>query len=302
MPEPLPVAASTITMTERQHNITIVANMLNNPSTQSPTREEALTLGLTQNTSGSEFQAGMRAELTPSPLTRALTSMRSQIVAQTLITLLRYREAMHFVSARIPMLQEVIRRGIPPHQTAPVIVDPAAGFSAVSIELAQKMPRAVFVDLDLPEVMRTRLSRLQKANLALSPNIKSMEANLNQTPLGEMLENQPIDVVNFTGAYFTPDQLQMTLRYLHSLLGPGGAAVCYLPWMPGVNEIKFAARFFKKQVGEYPGMMHSAEQIHQLFSAAGYRDVTIFYPTTLAEELRLPTPILDIEVLALGRK
>lgn len=266
------------------------------------THQEALLLGLTQNTSGSEFQAGLRSELTPSPLTRALTSMRSQIAAQTMIALFRYREALNYVAARLPVLKYAITQALPINAEHPSLLDPATGFAALCIELAEALPHSTVIEMDLPEVIRARQDRLQKAGFTPPENLRSIAANLSQTPLHEVLDGQAFDVLNFTGAYFTHNQLRTALRYIHSLLNPNGAVVSYLPWTPGVDSIKFAARFFKKQVGEYPGMMQSADQIYMLYHDAGFDDVTIHYPSQLADELGLPTPVLDIEVLVVGRK
>lgn len=266
------------------------------------TQDAALILGRTQNTSGSELTAGMRAQLIPSPHTAALSSPQGQLIAQTLITLARYHSAANFMRVRLPLLKEAVRRGIPEDKPYPLIVDPAVGFATFGVELAHEFPHARFVDIDVSSVIETRQGRLSRASISPPPNLKTIRADLSGQRLDAVLEGQAVDVINFTGAYFTHDELRMTLPYLYELLAPGGVCVCYLPWMPGVDQIRFATRLFKNRVGSIDGAVTHLEQIDALFHDARFRQVQVYFPSRFAAELGYSASLLDLEVLVLAKK
>lgn len=266
------------------------------------TTSEMLILGKTQNTRGSEFTAGMRAEITPSSITQALSSGLGKLTAHAMITIGRYQRAVNFMRARIPLLKEGVKRAIPLDKMDVVVVDPAVGFALFGVELANEFPQVQFIDIDIPHVIQTRLERLEKTQLTLPDNLRMIPADLSEEPLSKILNGLCFDVVNLNGAYFSHQELDVTLRYLHSQQSPQGACVVYLPWLPGLDRIRFVVHFFQQHVGSIHGAVRSEEEIHTLFLKAGYPHVTLLFASELAEELHLEGPILDFEVLVIAQK
>ena len=95
-----------------------------------------------QEKRGSELQAGIRAELSPSSLNLTLSSLGGRLSARTMIKLFGTAGAANFMTARIPLLIEGVKRSISPLTYAPLLVNLNAGFSPFGIMLATEMPSA----------------------------------------------------------------------------------------------------------------------------------------------------------------
>lgn len=265
------------------------------------TPADALVLGRTQETRGSEIQAGARAELTPNPVTLALASLRGRAVAQTMIWLAPDQGILNYTAARIPILAALMLRAIPP-VPHPLLIDTSAGFSPMSLMVAEGAPHAHVIEIDRAEVIRSRQHRLRKAKITLPPNLETISADLGQTSLPEVLGGRVADVIDFTGAYFSPAQLRRTAAYLHSILSEQGTVLSCYPYRPAMEYATTATRFFKQQVGDLPGGVDDVTALKHYFLDAGYRDVEIYFPSQLAPELGLRTPILDMEISVIARK
>ncbi|MFN8374764.1 MAG: hypothetical protein U0694_18030 [Anaerolineae bacterium] len=263
----------------------------------------ALIIKRTQEQRGSELQAGARAELAPSSLNMALSSLAGRLSARTMIKLFGVPAALNFITARIDLLAAVMKRSVPPMIFSPLLVDLNAGFSPLGLALARDLPSARVIELDTPEVIHERERRLRRARaVALPPNLATIAVDLEQTPLIRALLGQRADVMTLTGGYMTHDELLQVVTYLMGVLTPTGSLVVYLPWQEGIARMRYGVRLFKRQVGELPGAFEHADQIQALFRRAGYSQVTLHYPNQLATALGLPTPLLDLEVLVQARR
>jgi O-methyltransferase involved in polyketide biosynthesis len=257
-----------------------------------------LLLGRAVEQSGSELQAGTRAELAPTPITQALASLQGRVTAKVLARLVQ-KEALNFITGRTPALLDVMRRTVPPGVAHPLLVDVGVGYSPLTLQLAEALPQARVVEIDLPAVIEERQRRLSRAKIALPSNIRTLAVDLRHTALNEILDSEQPHGLTFTGAYLTHEEQASVLGALRRMLAYGGAVVCMLPWEDGLRQVEQAARLFKRTIGELPGVMRDEASIRAVFAQAGYRDVTIY---RLAESLRLKTPVIDLEVIALGRR
>lgn len=263
---------------------------------------DAFILGQTQEQRGSEFQAGARAELTPSPLTLALSSIRGRFMAQAMIFMVPDKRAHRFIAARSPMLKAAILRAMP-QKPRPILATVAVGFSPVTILIAQERPDIRVIEIDTPEVIKKRKTRLRQVpDIIIPDNLETHKAELSITPLTDILGDLRPDVMDITGGYFTHAELTQVTRYLASVMSDEGACVCYLPWFDGIEQVKGAARFFKSQIGDYPGVVGSEETARRIFLGAGYQTAEVLFPSRYGVELGLETPIMDIEILVIAYK
>ncbi|GAB4515794.1 MAG: hypothetical protein OHK0046_19780 [Anaerolineae bacterium] len=264
---------------------------------------DSMLLGITQEQSGSELQAGARAELLPSPLTNALSSVRGRIVARTMLFLVNEPLLVNFTKARIPVLQAAIKRHLPKDKPQLTMVTVGVGFSPLGIWLAEENPNLRVIECDLPEVIRKRKARLRRApDVHLPLNVQEVGIDFRKSSVDRVLAGARADVFDFTGAYFTHAQLENVARYLYMLLDERGFCSCYLPWQPGLDRVREAGRFFRNQVGEFPGIVGSEDTIQRIFHAAGFQEVNVLYPSVVGRELGLETPILDAEVIVIARR
>lgn len=263
---------------------------------------ESFILGQTQEQKGSEFQSGARAELTPSPLTLALSSIRGRFMAQTMIFMVPDKRAHRFIAARSPMLKSAILRALP-QKSQPILATVAVGFSPVTILVAQERPDVRVIEVDTPEVIKKRKTRLRHAPEIIIPDtIETYKADLATVPLTEILGDIRPDVMDITGGYFTHAELTQIARYFANVMSDEGACVCYLPWFDGLEQIRGAARFFKSQIGDYPGVVSNVNTAKKIFMDAGYQTVEILFPSQYGAELGLETPMMDIEILVIAYK
>ncbi|RMG74309.1 MAG: hypothetical protein D6711_09110 [Chloroflexi bacterium] len=253
-------------------------------------------LGRNQQQSASELQAGARAELTPSPLNQALSSMRGRLVYQTARFLINHEGFTNYVALRIPLAKQIIQGAIPHQNKHPVIVELGVGFSPLSVLLAEELPNATVIELDTEEIIKKRQKRLRNANLP--QNLESVAADLSQVSLLEALGGRKPDVIEFTGAYYVHDELIEVLNYFHSVLNDEGSLAMYIPWQPGVDAIRATARFFKRQIGDYPGIVRNVEEIHTLMSRTNFQSHTVIFPSQYAPHLKP----LDVEVMVLAKR
>lgn len=271
------------------------------PETYPPS--DSFILGRTQESSGSEVQAGARAELWPTPLTLALASFRGRAMGRTMIAAAN-TGAINFTRLRIPMLHQAILQTLPAENEAPTIVITAVGFSPLGFMLAEALTKAAIIEVDLPEVLRQRQRRLRRAQIEIPTNLRMIPAILREQPLAEVLNGQQVDIINFTGAYFTPDQLQHVLGYLRPLLNENGACVYYLPWEPAIRANMAASRFFMNIIGKVPGVIKNEAAASSVCQSAGYSPAQLLFPTALKHSLpgEADTDLIDTEVLVVARQ
>jgi hypothetical protein len=268
-----------------------------------PNRADSFILGRTQEQSGSELQAGLRAELDPTPVTMALSSMRGRVVAQTMSYIVHHQGARHFSASRIKLLHAVMLQELSSAIQHPITLTIATGFSPLCLMLAESLPQGKIIEIDLPDVIRKRRTRLRRANdITIPENIVTYDSDLKSIPLTDILGDDRPHIMDFTSAYYPQDEMIRLAAYLHSILQPGGVLVTYTPYAPGVDAVRSATRFFKNQIGDLPGMVSNTAEAVAVYQKAGFETVEVKLPSVLAEEIDLPRPMLDIEILVIARK
>ena len=124
----------------------------------------AMVLGYAQEQRGSELQAGARAELMKTPLTKALVSLRGRMIARILFSLHPPEPFLNYVKMRSLALTHVMKSSLIP-QTAGLLVDLHAGYSPMGVMLADELPRHRILEIDMPEVIHDKQQRLHNCLL-----------------------------------------------------------------------------------------------------------------------------------------
>ncbi len=265
--------------------------------------DRSLILGRTQDERGSEIQAGARAELTPSPLTLALSSLRGRVTARIMLQFANNPAALNFTAARTAILEAGVARALHRSEDQPVIVDMACGYSPLALHMAEHFPHASVIELDTPDVIIRRKRRLMRCKEYVRPaNLVTLSADLSRQSLVDALGNRVPSVIEYTSSYLTREQMIETHRYLYDVLSIHGALVTFMTWQKGVQQVQAELRFFREQVGSLPGIVADEAAAAAVFLEAGFRHVEVLHPSRLAGELGLATPIMDIELLVIAWK
>jgi O-methyltransferase involved in polyketide biosynthesis len=261
-----------------------------------------LLVGRTQGLRGSsEIMAGARAELSPTPITLALSSLGGRVTARTVINLGLNRSAVNYFAARMTVMTELIVK-LFQDKAEPLMVDLASGFSPLGWMVAQELPNAQVVEIDLPHVLQEKRKRLQKAHVEIPKNLELIEGNLGEHPLHHVLHGREADVISYTGVYFTEQEQATVARYLRENLAPNGVCVCNTQWKEGQRQIREASRFFRSQTGETPGVWENERAAAKIFTEAGFSDVKVVHPSEIGEKIGATLPIMDVELIVVARK
>ena len=279
---------------------------------QSPTAQQTagvLGLGGTQGQRSAEMLAGIRAELMPSPETLALTRTAGRVIASMLLRLARGDHAkINVVAARPAVFHHLIAQELHDKPEAH-FVELAAGFLPRGLQLARQFPSLTVIEIDLPNVISDKQQRLQKARLAVPPNIRWLSADLGATPLKEVLEGQQADVIAAEGllGYFPLDQVQLIAARIRESLKPDGVFIADIGTEEGVKllsqgKARQAINVFRRNVGQWPGLVRDGQHAHGIFTAAGYRSVETYALSALVAKLpRVPKPVADVTLFVVAR-
>lgn len=253
-----------------------------------------------QHRGGSEVQAGGRALLNPSPLHNALSSNTGRMLARTMVVLGLPQSAQNFVGARIPIILHLAQSHIPPDRTMPTTVDAFASYSTIGYDLAWAYPGGLHIDFAAPDLVKDIRARLERSGVIPPPNYQLRAVNYKEQSILQAL-GRKVDVVIANSTYYTWDENLVVLKHLRRALRPGGVVLTSMAFIPAVMEVQRALRFFKSQIGQFPLTMRTEAQAEKLMLASGFDTAHIYRASALVEQLGLPSPILDLELFAVGR-
>ncbi|HEX2908540.1 MAG TPA: class I SAM-dependent methyltransferase [Phototrophicaceae bacterium] len=279
-----------------------------NSTPSSPTAQstpDSLGLGHSSGQRGAEILAGFRAEKYPSPDTVALSRWSGRIVARLLMRLAGSELPINFPMARFLVFEGLIRRAIPTDGSSFTLVEIACGLSPRGLRLAREFPHIKVIEIDLSSVIQDKQQRLRVAkNLHIPPNIEWRAADLGITPLAEVLENQPADVMVAEGlfGYFASEEVTQIAKGVYALLKPGGKLIGDVTWKAGSDDSKQVSSFFSRQAGEFKTVIKTDDEGQKLFLDAGYETVNVYHASQHIEEFKLPHPLTDITVIIEAKK
>jgi hypothetical protein len=259
----------------------------------------AWVLGHNQQQSGSELQAGARADLIPSPITKALSSFKGRVAAKTMRLMFsgQLEPLLNYAALRPYAEMEAIRMALGDNPANKLVLDPAAGFAPQFFWLAQELSETRFLELD-------RLTSIEEKRYLLHPfgipeNLRLKAADLSTIPLHEVL-NERVDAVLSIGAYVKHRDYGAMLEYLKRVLKHDGKVIGSFPFAPGVENLSQNSALFRRVAGSPEGIVYSEAQLKTIFENAGYELEAILKFSDLAKKWDKPMPA-DIEIIAIAR-
>lgn len=267
------------------------------PSETALPSRDVFGLGRTSGQRGAEILAGFRAEYLPSPEHKALSRMSGRVIARLILSTTRSSGAMNYTLGRPHVIDHLIQETLATVDSPPVIVEIAAGLSPRGLRMAQALPEATFIEVDLPDVVAEKQKRIQAPrDLTVPPNLKWITADLAVTPFSEVMDGRKAHVICAEGlvGYLRHPQIVTLSRSVRETLHPGGAFITDLGLQAGVKAIKQAASMFSRQAGNWYGTVDDIDHGKRLMHEAGFEDVKAYLPSELVETLDLRTPMLDI--------
>ena len=274
----------------------------------SPTARETsgiLGLGRSGGQRSAEMLAGIRAELMPKPEYIAMARPAGRVIGGLLTRLARGEQAkLNFVIARPEAFRHLISEALR-DKPNPHYVELASGFLPRAWQMASQFPQLRVTEVDLPEVIEEKQRRFSKAKLALPPNLQMRSADLGITPLSEVLGGEKADVISAEGLlmYLPLDRVQQVATGVRDSLKTGGVFIAdILTKESGQALIQTKARqagsLFRRNAGEWLGMVDDVAHAQALFSAAGYSSTQIHHVSVLVEGLpHLRKPISDMTLI-----
>jgi hypothetical protein len=259
----------------------------------------AWVLGHNQLQSGSELQAGARADLIPSPITKALSSFKGRAAAKTMRFMFsgQLEPLLNYAALRPFAEMEAVKIALGDTPENKLVLDPAAGFAPQFFWLAEEMPETRFMEIDLVRWIEEKRYLLHP--FGIPENLRLKGADLAAVPLHEVLSERA-DVILGIGAYVKHSAYQDMLEYLKRVLKDKGKVIGSFPFAPGVENLSQNSLIFRRLAGNPDGIVFSEEQLRKIFEGAGYELEAIVKFTDVAKKLNKPMPA-DIEIIAIAR-
>ncbi|MEO1646119.1 MAG: hypothetical protein AAFR67_13095, partial [Chloroflexota bacterium] len=246
--------------------------------------------GVTQQQgSGSQLQAGARAQFIDSPITRALSTLRGRVAAQTVEFMFRGQVTplINYAVLRPFAMQYAIKQALRQSASGKHVVDPAGGYSPVFYWLAETFPATTFTELDTVATITQKQNAL--ASFDMPDNLHLQVADLTQTPIHTVLSAKP-DVILALGAYVSHTAYRQLLHYLSNTLNQGAMVVGAFPFLPGIENFRQNSTIFSKIVAEPLGVVSSIQTLEGIFADTPFELCDVYRLTDLARMLDKPLP------------
>ena len=271
--------------------------------TAEPIRRDVISLGKTRAQRTAELLAGLRAELDPKPEHRALSRMSGRLIARMLLSLARdSKTRLSFILVRADVMLELLRRSTP--TTYERIFDVAAGFAPMGWQMAQAHPEAEVIEIDMPDVVKEKELRLQRASLPIPPNLSWRGADLGVTPLAEVVEGKQADAMLVAGlfSYFKPDEVRTITTNLAACLKPGGVCISDIAWKPQIDTApnRAGVSFYRGRASEFKTELHTEADAAGLFPA--FAEVKVYRCSEIAAEMGRTEKVTDYALIVVARK
>ncbi len=279
----------------------------------SPTARETkgtLPVGKSQGQRSAEIVAGIRAELMPTPEYIAMSRVSGRVAASLILRLGRgdNQAKIHVVAALPIVFGNIIEQELHDKPNAH-FVELAAGFLPRGLQLARKFPTLRVTEIDLPEVMAEKRSRIQRAGLAVPGNITWLSADLAIQTLGSLLGEEKVDIIAAQGllSYLALPHVSHVIASVRAVLRPGGLFVADITHEAGVRvtsegKAKTAISMFQRNAGKWLGTVRDEQHARDLFMAEGFSSVEVHPIKPLAEALpNVPKPVYNIVFVVVAR-
>jgi hypothetical protein len=268
-----------------------------------PTRSLSELMWVSHHRGGSELQAGGRALLNPTPMNKALSSVRGRMASKSASVLGFPKHAEHFIGGRVAVMVHLMTSAVN-GLDAPLTADAFAAYSPIGFEIAERLPHGQhldFADIKTIHDIQRRLGR--DKTLHIPTNHRFQAVDYREETIGDHLP-RPLDAIIGNSTSYSYDENIVVLGHLRELLRPGGTLVSGVLWREGIETVAKSMRFAASQAGmlNYPLLVDDDMTVVTMFRAAGFTEVDVVHMPSLAAMLGLPTPIIELEVFAVARR
>jgi O-methyltransferase involved in polyketide biosynthesis len=269
-----------------------------------------LGLGRTGGQRSAEMLAGIRAELMPKPEYIAMTRAAGRVIGGMLLRLARGDQArLNVVIVRPEAFRYLVTQALQGKADAHY-VELASGFLPRAWQMAQEVPQLRVTEIDLPEVIAEKQKRFEKAKLPLPPNLRMLSADLGVKPLAEVLGGEKADVISAEGllVYFPLDKVQHIAAGVRQSLKEGGVFIADIGVKDTLQAVmqsqaRQAASIFRRNAGNWLGVVNNRAHAEELFKAVGYTHVQTHTLPEIAERVAgMRKPVADIPLIVVARR
>ncbi len=268
--------------------------------------DDKMGLGHTPSTRSAELVAGARAVLMSNAEHNALSKISGRITASVISRIDGNTNVLWFFPARMIALETLTQRFAPADKPDLLLVDLASGFSPRGLHMAEQFPNATVIEIDLPDVVAEKKSRLTKGRIAVPDNLNWLEADLGKTDLSEVLDGRQADLITSEGLtlYLTQHENQRFFKQVATCLAPGGTFLVDIYFKDKIQHVRRsphtnnAASLILRMVGAVPGLMPDKATAESYFTEAGLTQVQEFPLAAMMEELNHPKPLDVISIMA----
>lgn len=252
-----------------------------------------------QNGAGSQMQAGARAELIQSPVTKALSTFGGRIAARTMQYMYRgnIRSVLNYVAIRPFAMMDAIKLALGESKGDKVVLNPAGGYSPVFYWLAQEFKDTQFIEMDIEKVIKEKKLALEPSGIPSNLSLKVFD--LSEHNLHDV-QTEPVDVLVTNGAYVSRSDFRDMLRYILNILKEDGAVVATFPNKSRIENYLENSTVFSRIVTQPKGAIADETELPFVFRDSGLSLRHTIKLSELAKKYAKPEPA-DIELIAIAR-
>lgn len=248
---------------------------------------------------GSQLQAGARAELNPSSVTKALSSFGGRIAAQTMQFMFRgnVQAVLNYVAFRPYAMMDAIRFALGDSKENKIVLNPAGGYSPVCYWLAKEFPDTQFIEMDIAKTIDFKKKAFEP--FGIPDNLALRAVNLSENNLHDVQEEK-VDIILASGAFVSRKDYRDMLGYLKNVVKDDGCVIASFPDKSGIENFVENSTVFSRIVGNPKGAIENASDLQGIFRGTDFGIEKIIKLSELAQKHDKPEPA-NIEVIAVVR-
>lgn len=249
---------------------------------------------------GSQLQAGARADLIPSPVTKALSSFGGRIAAQTMQFMFRgnVQAVLNYTAFRPYAMMEAVKLALGDSKQGKIVLNPAGGYSPACYWLAQEMPEVQFIEMDVAKTIDFKKNVLEP--FSIPDNLELRAVDLTQNNLHDV-QQEKVDVIIVSGAYVSHKEYQDMLGYIKNILKKDACVIGSFPDKSGIENFLENSTVFTRIVANPRGAIDNEDGLSAIFKGTDFGVEAVVKLSELAKQQKKPIPA-DIEVIAIARQ
>lgn len=248
---------------------------------------------------GSQLQAGARAELISSSVTKALSSFGGRIAAQTMQFMFRgnVQAVLNYVAFRPYAMMDAIRFALGDSKENKIVLNPAGGYSPICYWLAKEFPDTKFIEVDIAKTIDFKRKALEP--FGIPENLSLRAIDLSENNLHDVQEEE-VDIIFASGAYVSRKDYRDMLGYLKNVVKDDGYVIATFPDKSGIENFVENSTVFTRIAGNPKGAIENASDLQGIFRGTDFGIEKIIKLSELAQKYDKPGPA-NIEIIAVAK-